>query len=323
MLNYYSILNVPEDASSDDIKKAYHRIARKLHSDKNPLKHRDNDPNATEEFRNATDAYTALSDPKKREKHDKELHPIVRVSTRKRTRRGSDIRVYLVVRASDIVSESLKHISTIRNGLCSDCKGTGVENGILIKCPKCNGSGIDVVSSVMGPLKYCSLCKGYGDISEGPPCKKCGKSGVLPEKIIRSIHLSRDTKLPYTITLPGSGNYMLGGGDPGNLLVEISIEKDSLYQIEGKDVKGKISINPAQAVLGDIIFIDVFGDVVKVPIPAGTQYGDIIKVENAGIERDGYRGLLVLKVDIDIPKIISDQEKDLYLQILKLQKGYL
>jgi DnaJ-class molecular chaperone len=321
MINYYSILELPEDASEEDIQAAYRKLARTMHPDKDPKKHRDIDPSATGKFRDVIEAYKILRDPIKKEKHDRDLHNTVKVSARKR--RGSDVQVHLTVRADDIIIESLKHISTIRNGLCLSCNGTGTEARILSKCPKCNGSGIDVVSSVMGPKRFCSLCKGYGNIPQGHPCKNCGGQGVKPEKIIREIKLSREAKIPYTIVLQGSGNYMLGGKNPGNLLVEINIEKDSLFQIEGRDVKGKISISPAQAVLGDIIFIEVFGDAVKVPIPAGTQYGDTIRRENSGIEKDGYRGSLILKVEIEIPKEISEQEKDLYTQLLKFQKGFL
>ena len=143
MINYYSILELPEDASEEDIQAAYRKLARTMHPDKDPKKHRDIDPSATGKFRDVIEAYKILRDPIKKEKHDRDLHNTVKVSARKR--RGSDVQVHLTVRADDIIIESLKYISTIRNGLCLSCNGTGTEARILSKCPKCNGSGIDVV----------------------------------------------------------------------------------------------------------------------------------------------------------------------------------
>ncbi len=101
------------------------------------------------------------------------------------------------------------------------------------------------------------------------------------------------------------------------------MKKTSNYEVDGGNIKGPLKISPAQAVLGDIIFLDIFGDAVKVELPAGTKHGEVLEKAGAGITKGNKKGSLFLKVIIDIPKKISEEEKKLYTQLLKLQKGFL
>jgi curved DNA-binding protein len=137
----------------------------------------------------------------------------------------------------------------------------------------------------------------------------------------RQIKISRDFQ--PLIFIPQSGNYTIGNSIPGNLNINLIVEKTGTYEVEGKNIKGHLKISPAQAVLGDIIFLDIFGDPVKIVVPPGTKHGETLEKENAGVSKGNKKGSLFLKVTIDIPKKISNEEKNLYTQLLKLQKGYL
>ena len=304
--NYYSILSIPEDSSEEDIKRAYHKLAMRHHPDKNSGKKSD----TFNEIQEAYDFLIIRQYPKKTARKS---------STR--PRKGTDISISLKINVSDIANESVKNIITSQLTHCPDCNGTGCTSKILTFCHACNGTGIDMVSSIMGPKKFCNVCKGYGNYQKNPDCKKCRGTGLITGNINRQIKISRNFQ--NLIVIPQSGNYSIGESIPGNLNITLLVEKTSNYEVEGRNIKGPLKISPSQAVLGDIIFIDVFGDPVKIVIPAGTKHGETLEKENAGISKGNKKGSLLLKVSLDIPKIVSDEEKKLYSQLLKLQKGFL
>jgi DnaJ-class molecular chaperone len=126
---------------------------------------------------------------------------------------------------------------------------------------------------------------------------------------------------PVTV-IPGSGNCLRGGGIPGDLVISLNLEKtpSQTLRVEGKNIRGIIRISPAQAVLGDTLTLNVFGTTEKITIPAGTRPGAIIEKKEAGIAKGKTKGSLILKVYFNIPKKLSDTEKGLYKQLLKLQK---
>ena len=315
--NYYSILNISDKASPEEIGKAYRKLALKHHPD---VTHED----SSDHFRELTEAYEILKDPEKRRAYDR----LAKFSPRAaRIRRGSDNQVFLKITVDDIARGITKNIVTTRRAPCPVCFGTGASTKKMILCSKCCGNGIDVVSSVMGPKKFCQACRGFGNLPENKNCKNCNGTGLIVEKIIRQIMMSRDfwTKKGETFIIDGSGNYPPEcgvGGVFGNLVVCFDIEKSCPFEIDGKSVKGNYEISPAQAVLGDTVFIDVFGNVIKMEIPAGTRHGEILEKEKAIIVKDKHKNLC-LKIIINIPKKLSDEEKTLYTRLLKLQKGYL
>ena len=312
--NFYSILELDPAATQEDIKKAYRKLVMKCHPDKNHGKEN------IEIFRNVTEAYEVLTDPVKKESYDKKFS---KNDNRKaiKHRHGTNITISLKITVNDIANESIKNIMTTRQVHCPDCAGTGCASKHLSHCAKCSGTGIDLVSSVMGQKKVCLVCKGFGNFPENPNCKKCQGTGLISENFTRQIKIPRDF-LP-SLLIPKSGNLPQGGDAPGDLIILLIVEKTTGLEIEGRNIKGPLIISPCQAVLGDIIFMDVFGNPVKIVIPAGTKHGDTIQKEDSGISKGNKKGSLILKVIIDIPKKISDEEKSLYTQLLKIQKGYL
>ena len=149
--NYYSILNIAKGASEEDIKKAYRHLAMKHHPDKN------RDKTGTDEaFKNICEAYEVLIDPQKRTNFDKIDVNDIKKSARQR--HGTDIRLSLKITVNDLANESVKNIQTVRMVHCSHCSGTGSISKSLAPCTRCNGSGMDMISAVMGSKKYCSTC---------------------------------------------------------------------------------------------------------------------------------------------------------------------
>jgi molecular chaperone DnaJ len=301
MKKHYDTLEISENATPEEVHDSYRRLAKKYHPDKGSK--------TADKFKEITEAYEALKSNKSNQLQN--IKPA-------RVRRGSDISVSLKVTQNEIVSETSRTIITTRATLCPSCHGSGSSKPML-KCSKCNGSGIDVLSSVVGPRKFCSYCKGYGDVSQGNDCKKCGGIGILKERIQRTIKLSRENQ--NRIVIKESGNYAPGGGNPGDLIVSLYSDTISLFEISGKNIKGIISITPAQAVLGDIIFMDVFGNAVKITIPPGTKPETELEQHNVPIGTR--KGTLFLKVSIEIPTKPTEEEKSLYKQLLKIQKGFL
>lgn len=312
--NYYSILNIPKNASEEDIKKAYRHLALKHHPDKNGDK-----KNPDDAFRNICEAYEVLIDSKKRIDFDKTCGPEIKKSAKQR--HGTDIRLSLKITVNDLANEAPKNIQTTRLVHCPNCNGTGSKTKSLTQCNKCSGTGLDMISIVMGAKKYCAVCKGFGNYVETSNCGTCLGTGLISENITRSIKIPRE----YTPTLliPGSGNFSVGSNIPGNLIIVLEIEKSSPYTIDGKNIRGHLKISPPQAVLGDIIFLDIYGNPIKVIIPPGIKHHEIIEVEKAGIIKNNKKGNLILKVFIETQIKLSEEERKLYTQLLKLEKGFI
>jgi molecular chaperone DnaJ len=313
--NYYKILNISEKSSEEDIKKSYRKLAKIFHPDKTQ------DKKTEELFRDVKEAYDFLLDiyqnPTKKQDYNLKLNSLIQVE---RHRRGTDIKINLKLSSAEIASEVTKNIITSRMVHCSECNGTGCSSKNLTHCYKCNGTGIDLISAIMGPKKVCTICKGFGNYQEKPDCKKCNGSGLVPENIIRHLKINRNFQ--PTIIIPQSGNFPIEKLNPGDLIISLLVDKkNGALEIDGRNIKGQLKISPSQAVLGDCIFMDVFGTPTKIVIPPGSCHNDIIEKKESGIVKNNKKGSLLLKVIIDIPSKITEEEKSLYIQLLKLQKG--
>jgi molecular chaperone DnaJ len=225
-----------------------------------------------------------------------------------------------MVTAEEIAKQISKHIEITRIVPCGVCNGTGAQARALIKCPKCGGNGIDVVASVMGEKKFCSGCGGYGTVQPDRNCKSCEGKGLLTVKVRKEIKLSKKFTLEQ-ISFPREGHFVLGSETPGNLVIKPILEKKSPFEVDGKNIRGKARISPAQAVLGDIYYVDVFGEMIKIEIKPHTKDGAIIELKDKGVQKGKSRGALILKVIIEIPNKITEEERKLYDQLLSIQKG--
>jgi molecular chaperone DnaJ len=301
-MDLYKILNVPQDASQDDIKKAYRKIALKAHPDKRK--------GGSEEFRNATEAYSTLKNPETRKAYDAIITPPQHIK-----HQGSDLSVTLKVKIEDFINGAERVIRVTRKGLCLACVATGSTEKKSSLCPACGGSGYDSISIILGPKKRCRKCSGYGTIPDGDRCRICSGTGLVDETLQHNIKLNplRD------IVIKGSGNYLTPNGFPGNLIVELNQAKDRLYSRHGLDLKRLIQISPARAVLGGKIPINVFGCNIELAIPSGSQNGAEIEIKDAGIFYENRQGNLSIKIEVLTPNIVTKEEHDLYNKLLSLE----
>lgn len=311
METHYQVLGVPFSATPREITEAYRRIVIRVHPDK---------PEGSEIlFHKAQKAYKVLRDSASRKDYDEMLFP--RETKRPpRVLRGESLRVTLQVTTRDLVHCINKSIQTTRMGLCSKCKGTRAESGKDKICPKCGGTGYEPISMILSSRTDCTACKGRGFIPDGPTCQNCRGTGLVKETIRRDITLN--PIIGPSMILYGSGNCCPHGGQPGNLSVEFIVEKDPIYTIHGLKVRRQLKINPAQAVLGDEIRLDVFGTPVDVLIPSGSQSGRILEIEGAGLSYQGRRGDLEIQLWINIPDVVDENHRELYERIKTWEKEH-
>jgi molecular chaperone DnaJ len=302
MENYYEILGVRPNAPIDDIKRAYRKLASRTHPDK------DTSPDAAARFRTIQEAYDTLKDESKRRLYDAKTIPA-------KNTMGEDLKVSIKIKIQDIIQEKTKVIVIKRKGLCKYCEGTGSTLKLRKKCICCNGTGLRGLNLLLGQKKKCMYCKGLGSIVEGSNCIECKGEGTVAETLQHSLKLSL---LNEIIVLPNQGNYSLGNKEPGDLIILLDIEQDPYYNVHGLNISGKIDISPAQAILGDTLTLQIFGKNKPVKIPPGSKQNFLAIGE--GLCYEGKTGQLRLKINIVYPIALSEREKQLYQEILNIER---
>lgn len=305
--DYYSILKIPPTASYEEIKRAYRRIAKSTHPDKSP--------DHEKFFREATEAYTVLKSPASRGVYDLSRHTVHNPSKMKWSVK-SDLKVTIKVSRLDMIQGASKTLKLSRKCPCQNCNGTGSESKVDEPCPSCAGTGIDVVSIVFKPLKACTACGGSGKISIKPLCSKCNGSRLGKETFKHIIKLNPHTN---TYIYPSLGNYDISGCY-GDLIIDLSVKEDPFFKVSGLDVSIILDMTPSQAILGDVISIDVFGKQMTLEIPSGAEHNEVIHHKEKGISSGGRTGKLTTKMNLVIPKNINEREKELYSELLRIEK---
>ncbi len=319
--DYYEVLGIPRNATKDDIKKAYRKLAIQFHPDRNA-----GDRNAEERFKEATEAYEVLSDEKKRQAYDQfgfagvegmggeSAHDFSSVfrdfedifgdmggffnsffgggtSSRRRGgqssryQRGADLRYNLEISFKDAVFGTRTEISYSKRVQCSSCNGTGAENRSGKKiCPTCGGTGqVRRSSGFFSIASTCATCGGEGYIIEHP-CKACGGTGTVKRNQRIKVTIPAGIENGKRISIPGQGDAGPNGGPPGDLYVFVTIKPHPYFEREGNDIYCVIPISVSQAALGAEIMVETLdGRRIKLKIPAGTQNGKILRLKNEGI----------------------------------------
>ena len=355
--DYYDVLGTSKEASIDDIKKAYRKLAIKYHPDKNA-----GNKEAEERFKEATEAYEVLSNDKKRQAYDQfgfagvegmagpgGAHDFSSVfhdfedifgdmggvfnsffggSSRRRTsngvQKGSDLRYNLNISFKDAVFGEKIEISYTRNVSCSECKGTGSESGSGRRiCPTCGGSGqVRRSSGFFSIASPCQTCHGEGYIIENP-CKNCNGTGLIHKTQKVKVTIPPGIEAGKRINIPGQGDTGPNGGPAGDLYVYFNIKPHEYFERDSTDVYCVIPISIAQAALGTEIFIAALDErKIKVYIPPGTQNGKILRLKNEGIpflHNKNRKGDMYIKMLVKIPSKLSLKAKDLLNEFSKIQ----
>lgn len=354
--DYYEVLNVTRDASKDEIKKAYRKLAVQYHPDRNP-----NNAEAEERFKEATDAYEILSNDSKRQAYDqfgfagvegmaggahdyssvfRDFEDIFgdfsgifdsffgggrrRGGSRGGRVRGSDLRYNLEISFTDAVFGTETEVSYQRHAACSACKGTGAESGSGKKiCPTCGGSGqVRRSSGFFSIASPCSTCAGEGYIIENP-CEECHGSGLVDKKQRIKVTIPAGIETGKRISIPGQGDFGPNGGSPGDLYVDIHVQPHKHFQRERNDIYCVVPISVTQAALGTTIQVATLDDrKIKVKIPPGTQNGKILRIKNEGVpylHNANRRGDMYIRIQVTIPTKLSGKEKELLSKLSEIR----
>lgn len=341
--DYYELLGVESGADEEEIKKAYRKIALENHPDRNP-----DDKAAEDRFKQAADAYAVLSDKEKRARYDRYGHAGVEGMSggggfanvedifahfgdlfgggggifeqffgggRARARRGASLRVDLLLTLEEVAKGVKKTLEISRSETCSNCSGSGAKPGTKPKrCATCGGHG-EVINSqgYLSIRQACPTCQGQGRVIDSP-CPRCHARGVTPKKAPISITIPAGIEEGHVERIVGQGEPGDKGAPPGDLVVVIHIKPHAVFTRHGDDLMVMVKTRYRQAVLGDSVEIPtITGETVILKIPPGTQPGSRLRVRNHGLPRmDGYgKGNLVVQVQIDVPKRLSDEQEEL------------
>jgi molecular chaperone DnaJ len=327
---YYDLLGVSEDASQDEIKKAYRKKAKKYHPDSN------SEEADEEKFKKINKAYDVLSDEEKRKKYDRfgkegvEGHAqrgqqraassfqdlfeeIFGGAGRRRKSRGKDMKISTNISFDEAYHGVEKTVKVSRNTKCEACNGSGAENGNTETCPKCDGQGKvrEVEQSIFGRrqvVKECGRCDGRGEIPE-EACDKCSGGGVREVEEAVTFDVPAGIQDGQKLRLEGKGHENREGR-AGNLYVYITVEPHDSLERKGSDLYTVKKIGVGDAALGCEVRVDHPEKEISVDVPSGTQPGQVLRVSGKGMTERFGSGDLYVKIDVEIPEDINEDQRE-------------
>jgi molecular chaperone DnaJ len=335
--NYYEILGVERSATTEEIKKAFRKVARETHPDANP-----NDAGAEARFKLAAEAYEVLSNAERRRRYDRGdtidlsglfggaggLDDLLRSvfgdsgffgSRPSRPPRGRDVLVRTQVTLEEAAFGAEATVEYEADSTCPLCSGSGSSPGThLATCPDCGGAGEVRVSqrSVFGTMMSvttCPTCRGDGSIITDP-CTECTGTGVVPDNVTVHVEIPPGVSTGTRLRLTGRGESGGRRGNSGDLFVEVIVADDPRFERHDSNLVHHASIGIAEATLGTRIEVPTLdGEPVPLEIPRGTQPGSLFTISGYGMTRLGrrVRGDLVVVVDVAVPENLDAEEEDL------------
>jgi molecular chaperone DnaJ len=345
--DYYDVLGVGRDATEEDIKKAYRKLAFKYHPDHN------HEPETEAKFKEVTEAYEVLSSTDKRSSYDRYGHAATGAGTgagqgfggegfeftgfgdifdaffggaqganRNAPRAGADLQYSLSITFLEAAFGVEREVSIQRTENCPDCKGIGAKAGTQPeRCANCNGTGQvrRVSQSVFGRFVNqgpCPTCRGVGAIIK-EPCGTCHGAGKVKQERNLKIKVPPGVADGAQMRMSGQGEAGYRGGPPGDLYITLNVDPHELFARNGDDVIYELPINPAQAALGVQVEVPTMEGKVKLDIPAASQTGTVLRIKNQGIPHLNHhgRGDELVQLFVTVPESLTKKQRELFEEL--------
>ncbi|HYB59965.1 MAG TPA: molecular chaperone DnaJ [Methylomirabilota bacterium] len=345
--DYYEILAVPKAASADEIKSAYRKAALKWHPDRNP-----NDKKQAEErFREATEAYSILTDPQKRAAYDRYGHAGVSGAFdtgishtifedfqdifgdffgfedifggggrrgRSKAQRGADLRYDMELSFEEAATGLTTKIRVPRQEFCEPCNGTGAKAGTgVVACPQCGGRGqMHYQQGFFAISRTCPACRGAGQVVR-EKCPECRGEGRVEKTKTIDLRIPPGVDSQTRLRVPGEGEVGMNGGPPGDLYVILEVREHPFFERRNADLYCTIPISVTQAALGAEVTVPGLSGEEKVKIPEGTQTGSIFRLKGKGLPdpHGGGKGDLYVNVRVITPAKLNREQRRMLEQL--------
>ena len=351
----YETLGVAKNASQDEIKKSYRKLAREFHPDKNA-----GDKDAEERFKEVQTAYDVLSDPDKRKQYDRfgsqngrpgpagggpnvdfgnvdfgnfDLGDLfggifgggraggTAGAQRRQPLRGNDVEAVVHLSFEDSLKGAEAKIPVELTVACRECGGTGAQPGTApVICPECNGRGVKAESQGLFALSQpCPRCRGNGTVIE-QPCKNCHGSGRERRLKTYTVKIKPGVKDGTRIRLKGKGEAGENGGPAGDLIVVTHVAESPVYERRGDDLIVEVPVSYSLAALGDKVEVPTPEGPVSLKIPAGSEDGKLLRIKGRGAPRlnGSGKGDVLARVRIQVPKRVNKKERELLEELKKV-----
>ena len=330
--DHYEVLGVGRGASSEEIKKAYRKLAREYHPDRNP-----DDPQAEERFKEVQGAYDTLSNPDKRKEYDAggrfggfgrgagdaggfgDFGDIFSTLFRRGGQgpqpaaRGRDLETEVRLGFRQAMEGTEVAVTVPKQSTCRTCSGTGAKPGTMpVTCSRCHGRGIDSESQGFFSISQpCPQCGGAGQVIEDP-CPTCGGSGLTMQRKRYRVRIPAGVRDGSRIRVRGKGEDGARGAPPGDLYVVTRVQPSPVFrQREDTNLEVTVPITVAEAIRGATIEVPTLNGSKRIRIPAGTQHGTVQRLRAEGPPKPGDRGRadILYRLEIDMPRDLDDDQR--------------
>ncbi len=345
--DYYEVLGVGQDASPEEVKRSYRKLAIKHHPDRNR-----NDPGAETRFKEAAEAYEVLSDPDQRRRYDRHghggidgtgMHDFSHMAVDdifsmfgdlfgvgfgggRRHRRGADLQTRVEVNLEEVATGAERTMTFTRNDYCDVCGGSGAAPGSRKQnCPTCGGYGQVEQATGLGSLfgrviTTCPSCRGQGSVV-ATPCRQCRGAGVFPKERAISIQVPAGIHDGQAVRIRGEGAPGENGAPRGDLHCYVTVKPHPFLERHDRDLVCRVPITFTQAALGTTIEVPTLKGRAEVKIPRGTQTGQVFRLARQGLPDLRGRGVgdELVQVTVEVPRKLNKRQAELLRDFAEIE----